>query len=65
MGSKVGPLRYADRLDKLLLLFGTMGCIGEGMMIPITMLVLSDEISNYGTAASAQNTLSIPVVDKV
>lgn len=47
-----GMLRYADGIDKLLLFFGTIGCIGEGMMIPATMFVLSDEITSYGQADS-------------
>lgn len=54
-----GMLSYADGIDKLLLFFGTIGCIGEGMMIPATMLVLSDMISSYAQADSNGSTHSL------
>lgn len=54
MGSKSGRLfRYADRIDKLLMFFGTLGSIGDGMMTPVTMLLLSGLINEYGTSNSA------------
>lgn len=62
MESKRGLLRFADGVDKLLLLFGTLGCIGDGSMSPLTMFVLSGLINEYGGADFA---LSMDVVDKV
>lgn len=47
MGSKDGFFRYADGFDKLLLLFGTLGCIGGGLQTPMTMLALSSLINDY------------------
>ncbi|THG06666.1 hypothetical protein TEA_005289 [Camellia sinensis var. sinensis] len=63
MGSKGGVFRFADGVDKLLLLFGTLGCIGDGMMTPLTMFVLSGVVNEYGSS-SAQLSFSIHVVDK-
>jgi ATP-binding cassette subfamily B (MDR/TAP) protein 1 len=62
MESKRGLLRFADGVDKLLLLFGTLGCIGDGSMSPLTMFVLSGLMNEYGGAGFA---LSMDVVDKV
>ncbi|KAG5146962.1 hypothetical protein JHK84_032505 [Glycine max] len=47
MGSKGGFFRYADGFDKLLLLFGTLGCIGGGLQTPMTMLALGSLINDY------------------
>ncbi|KAI4340671.1 hypothetical protein MLD38_025481 [Melastoma candidum] len=38
----------ADRVDKLLMLFGTLGSVGEGSMSPLTMLALSTVMNRYG-----------------
>ncbi|KAL7171620.1 hypothetical protein ACSBR2_036309 [Camellia fascicularis] len=64
MVSKGGMFRFADGVDKLLMLFGTLGCIGDGMMIPFTMLALSGVINEYGSS-SALISLSTDVVNKV
>lgn len=45
--------RYADWKDKVLVLLGTMGSIGEGMMEPLTMLVLGSTINSYGAAGTS------------
>ncbi|KAK6242192.1 hypothetical protein SCA6_007581 [Theobroma cacao] len=51
MGSKGGGLfRYADGTDKLLLLFGTLGSIGDGMMSPVNMYILSGALNDYGAS---------------
>jgi len=63
MESKRGLLRFADGVDKLLLLFGTLGCIGDGSMFPLTMFVLSCLMNEYGVGAGLD--LSMDVVDKV
>ncbi|KAJ1392852.1 P-loop containing nucleoside triphosphate hydrolase [Sesbania bispinosa] len=57
MGSKGGIFRYADGGDKLLLLFGTLGCIGDGLQTPLTMLVLGSLIDDYagGSEHSVSN----------
>ncbi len=35
MGSKPVLFSYTDGVDKLLLLFGTLGSIGDGLMTPL------------------------------
>lgn len=62
MGRTGSIFRYADGLDMFLMLFGTLGCIGDGMMTPVTMLLLSGLINDYGTSVSAPNN---ETVDKV
>ncbi|XP_004502504.1 putative multidrug resistance protein isoform X1 [Cicer arietinum] len=62
MGSKGGFLRYADGVDKFLLLFGTLGCIGDGIQTPMTMLVLGSLIDDY--ASGSQHTISIHTINK-
>lgn len=54
--------RYANGIDMLLMLLGTLGSIGDGLMSPLTMLVLSDVINKYG---DVDPSFSIQVVDKV
>ncbi|KAL5538666.1 hypothetical protein UlMin_044328 [Ulmus minor] len=46
----MGMFRYADGVDKLLMLFGTLGSIGDGLQNPLMMFILSDVISAYGKA---------------
>lgn len=60
--SKGGLFRYADRTDKLLLLFGILGCIGDGMMSPVTMYVLSGVFNELG---SSDISVSNEIVNKV
>ncbi|KAG6385547.1 hypothetical protein SASPL_154383 [Salvia splendens] len=48
MAKSNGIFRYADRSDKLLMFFGTLGSIGDGLQVPLTMYVLSDVINQYG-----------------
>ncbi|OMO60376.1 putative multidrug resistance protein-like protein [Corchorus capsularis] len=36
-----GLFYYADGIDKLLLLFGILGSIGDGMMSPVNIYILS------------------------
>uniref|UniRef100_F6GVP6 Multidrug resistance protein n=1 Tax=Vitis vinifera TaxID=29760 RepID=F6GVP6_VITVI len=62
MGRKGGMFRYANGIDMLLMLLGTLGSIGDGLMSPLTMLVLSDVINKYG---DVDPSFSIQVVDKV
>ncbi|KZV40022.1 ABC transporter B family member 15-like [Dorcoceras hygrometricum] len=61
MGGKGGLFRYADGVDKFLMLIGTLGSLGDGLMSPLNMLVLSGIIDEYGTANLS---LSNEVVDK-
>ncbi|XP_038994067.1 ABC transporter B family member 15-like [Hibiscus syriacus] len=60
-GGGGGLFRYADGIDKLLLLFGTLGSIGDGMMSPVNMYILSGALNDYG---SADQSFSNEVVDK-
>lgn len=41
--------RFAEGIDKLLLTFGVMGSIGDGLMQPITMILLSRLINTFGS----------------
>ncbi|KAL3726369.1 hypothetical protein ACJRO7_031286 [Eucalyptus globulus] len=50
MGREGGLFRYANGVDKLLVLLGMAGSVGDGLMTPLTMLVLSDVINKYGGA---------------
>ncbi|KAL5552730.1 hypothetical protein UlMin_040131 [Ulmus minor] len=61
MGRKGGLFRYANGTDKLLMLFGTLGSIGDGLMTPLTMFVLSGMINDYGVADVS---FSNDIVDK-
>lgn len=62
MGKKGGLFRYADGTDRLLMTFGILGSIGDGLMTPLTMLVLSRLINDFGVANTS---FSNDVVDKV
>ena len=62
MTRKGGMFHFADGIDKLLLLFGTLGCIGDGLMSPLTMVILGGVIDDYG---SGDLSFSNDVVDKV
>lgn len=64
MGKKGGLFCYADGTDKLLLLLGTLGSIGDGSMSPLTMVVLSGVINEYGASESTPS-FSNDIVDKV
>ncbi|KAL8506135.1 hypothetical protein ACS0TY_017119 [Phlomoides rotata] len=61
MGKNNGIFRYADGVDKLLMFFGTLGSLGDGLQIPLMMFVLSDVINEYG---SLNTGISLRVVDK-
>nr|XP_027099339.1 putative multidrug resistance protein [Coffea arabica] len=65
MGSKGGGggglFRYADRLDRLLMFFGALGSIGDGIMTPLVLWVLSGLINEYG---GGDVSFSNKVVDK-
>lgn len=50
MGNGGGLFRCADSVDKLLMLVGTVGCIGEGLGPPMTMYILSGAIDAFGRA---------------
>lgn len=60
---KTGLFRYADGVDKLLLLLGSLGSIGDGLTTPLTMVVLSGMINQY--SVSDPDSFSNHVVDKV
>ncbi|KAG4975375.1 hypothetical protein JHK87_032196 [Glycine soja] len=61
MGSKGGFFRYADGFDKLLLLFGTLGCIGGGLQTPMTMLALGSLINDYAGGSYALRLLGVAI----
>ena len=62
MGEKDSMFRYADGKDKVLMMLGTLGSIGDGLQYPLMMFVLSSIINDYGNPGA---TLSNAVVDKV
>ena len=53
MAGKNSMFRYADGRDKLLMLFGGLGSIGDGIQFPLTMYVLSNVINEYGNPNSS------------
>lgn len=57
-----GLFRYADGIDKVLLFLGTLGSIGDGMMSPVNMYILSGALNDYG---SSDQSFSNQIVDKV
>ncbi|KAL3819306.1 hypothetical protein ACJIZ3_005211 [Penstemon smallii] len=61
MGSKGGLFRYADGFDKFLMILGTLGSMGDGLMSPLNMYILSGVIDEYATANLS---LSKNIVDK-
>ena len=65
MGSNNGMFRYADGVDKLLMTFGTLGSIGDGLQIPLMMFVLSDVINTYGNPSGALSFDTVNEVTKV
>lgn len=62
MGLKNSMFRYADVTDKLLMFFGTLGSIGDGLQNPLMMFILSEVINSYGSSSGA---LTNADVDKV
>ena len=59
---KNSMFRYADGIDKFLMLLGTLGSIGDGLQNPLMMYILSDVINSYG---SSNGSLTNDDVDKV
>ncbi|KAA8529667.1 hypothetical protein F0562_034233 [Nyssa sinensis] len=55
MGAKGGVFGYADSIDKLLMVLGTLGSIGDGLMMPLTMFILVDVITDYSSFESADH----------
>lgn len=54
--------RFADGIDKLLVVLGTMGAMGDGMMTPLNFVMMSGIFNSYGKADAS---LSNDEVDKV
>ncbi|XP_015572248.1 ABC transporter B family member 15 [Ricinus communis] len=65
MGTKGNLFRCIDWTDKILMLTGTLGSIGDGLLTPLTMFTLSGLINDYATSESGTSiSLSIEVVNK-
>lgn len=62
MGKGKSMFQYADGVDKMLMLLGTIGCIGDGLQSALSMFILSDIINDYG---GANNSVTNHIVDKV
>ncbi|XP_068667390.1 putative multidrug resistance protein [Aristolochia californica] len=45
-----GLFRFADGVDKLFMFLGTLGCIGDGLLMPVNMLILGGMLNSYGDA---------------
>lgn len=60
--NKGGMFKFADKTDKLLMFFGTLGSMGDGLQIPLMMFVLSEVINDYGNLSSS---VSMHIVNKV
>ncbi|KAG5521977.1 hypothetical protein RHGRI_034260 [Rhododendron griersonianum] len=58
MEGEGGMFSYADNIDKLLMLFGTLGSIGDGMIIPGVMFLLSGLIDTYGNLEPRSSDIS-------
>jgi ATP-binding cassette subfamily B (MDR/TAP) protein 1 len=59
-------VRYADARDRCLMALGALGSFGDGMMQPLSMLVLGDIVNSYGGAGTAGGgAVSSGSVDKV
>ncbi|KAL9297836.1 hypothetical protein ACSQ67_023732 [Phaseolus vulgaris] len=43
-----GLFRYADGVDKLLMFFGTLGSLGDGLQTPLMFYILSEVINAFG-----------------
>ncbi|KAD3066976.1 hypothetical protein R6Q59_018866 [Mikania micrantha] len=63
MGNKKkdGIFRFAEGIDKFLMFWGTLGSIGDGLQVPLTMFVLSGIINDYG---DPQATITLSTVNK-
>ncbi|CAL5026818.1 unnamed protein product [Urochloa decumbens] len=58
-------VRYADARDRCLMALGALGSFGDGMMQPLSMLVLGDIVNSYGGAGTAAGSaFSSGAVDK-
>ncbi|KAL2547075.1 ABC transporter B family member 15 [Forsythia ovata] len=53
--------RYADSVDKLLMLLGILGCLGDSLATSLTMYVLSGALDSFGTA---DQSIATEVVNK-
>ncbi|CAK7338360.1 unnamed protein product [Dovyalis caffra] len=53
MGGKDSMFRYADSKDKVLMFFGVLGSIGDGLQYPLTMYVLSHVINEFGSSGKS------------
>ncbi|EHA8587668.1 putative xenobiotic-transporting ATPase [Cocos nucifera] len=56
---------YADIVDRCLMFLGIVGCIGDGMMTPLIMLVLSSMINAYGTAGPLLTSADIDKIPNI
>jgi hypothetical protein len=63
--SVLALVRYADARDRCLMALGALGSFGDGMMQPLSMLVLGDIVNSYGGAGTADSAFSSIAVDKV
>ncbi|KAL5737755.1 hypothetical protein ACOSP7_030516 [Xanthoceras sorbifolium] len=61
MGANDNMFRFADGKDKLLMMLGTLGSIGDGLQYPLMMFVVSSVINDYGNPGG---TLATHDVDK-
>eukprot|EP01018_Ginkgo_biloba_P022723 Gb_08706 [translate_table: standard] len=56
--------KYADSIDLWLMMFGTLGSIGDGLSTPIMMIVLSGLINTLGNGPSANSNGFVDSINK-
>ena len=52
-GSFRSIFMHADNIDKLLMTLGFLGSVGDGVLMPMMLLVTSELMNNIGDAASS------------
>uniref|UniRef100_M8B8N0 ABC transmembrane type-1 domain-containing protein n=1 Tax=Aegilops tauschii TaxID=37682 RepID=M8B8N0_AEGTA len=60
--SLLGMLRYADRLDMLLMVIGSLGAVGNGASGSLLLVLYGDAINSFGESTTST---VLPAVTKV
>lgn len=56
--------KHADNIDRLLMVFGFIGAIGDGLAVPVMFFITSKAMNNLGDGNSSHS-LSIHRINKV
>uniref|UniRef100_A0A453FAA1 ABC transmembrane type-1 domain-containing protein n=1 Tax=Aegilops tauschii subsp. strangulata TaxID=200361 RepID=A0A453FAA1_AEGTS len=49
----LGMFRYADRLDMLLMVVGSLGAVGNGVSEPLISVLFGDVINSFGESTTS------------